>query len=52
WSSAHVPQLEDIWIHFRDEYIICQRDYERLTLDEVRQFGLADVPMEAQDNDE
>ncbi|KAH9294748.1 hypothetical protein KI387_038336, partial [Taxus chinensis] len=51
-SNAHMPQLEDIWVHFWDEYIIRQRDFERLTLDEIHKYGIADVPEDMQDNDE
>ncbi|KAH9296141.1 hypothetical protein KI387_039729, partial [Taxus chinensis] len=50
--TSHTSQLEDIWIHFRDEYIIRQRDYERLDVDEIFQYGIAEIPTDFQDDGE
>ncbi|KAH9312197.1 hypothetical protein KI387_027232, partial [Taxus chinensis] len=51
-ASSHVPQLEDIWIHWQDEVIIRQQEFERLTLDEVKQYGIVDVSNEIEDDDD
>lgn len=48
---VHVYRLEDIWIDLRTEADIQRMDYQRLSIKQIIDFNLADIPPGVEDDD-
>ncbi|KAH9329023.1 hypothetical protein KI387_001131 [Taxus chinensis] len=47
---SHVPSLEDFWMKCRNEYEVRKKDFNRLSVQQVFDYGLARIPADLTDD--